>query len=110
MPMTQLRLFRPDANVATDGVGPSPPVVYSIAAYRVQTAKPSRRTVVSRARLIHANRTCPSCRRTTVIPREFADATLNRNLLPVPGTATLAGFSCHGCGHEWGVDAGPLDG
>lgn len=111
MPMTQLRLFCPDGNaLAADGLGESQPVVYSIAAYRIPVPLLPRRTAVTRARLIHANRTCRGCGRTTVVPREFRDAALNRNLAPVPGTATLAGFSCHSCGHEWSVGEGPLGG
>jgi hypothetical protein len=38
-----------------------------------------------------------------VVPLEFTDAALSRNLMPVPGTATLAGFACHGCGAEWSL-------
>jgi len=57
--------------------------------------------VATRARLIHTNRTCHHCRRTTVVPLEMQDAFLNRNLMPIPGTATLVGFHCCSCGSEW---------
>ena len=59
---------------------------------------------VDRARVIYVNRTCQHCRRTTVVPLELQDAFLNRNLMPIPGTATLVGFRCCSCGSEWVAD------
>lgn len=59
--------------------------------------------IVTRARLIFANRECPHCQRPTVEPVELDDAIYNRNGLPVPGSATLIGFECQSCDHEWGI-------
>jgi len=38
-----------------------------------------------------------------VRPIELHDPALNRHGAIVPRTATLAGFSCHGCGNTWTV-------
>ena len=59
--------------------------------------------VISRARLLFENRSCRSCGYPAVVPLELNDAQLNRNRLPIPGTATLIGFRCCGCRKEWSV-------
>jgi len=109
--MSQLKLFRPTDDAAPHGdFDESPPLIYSISAFRIPARGGNRQSTAARARAIHANRTCPACGRTTVVPLEFRDAARNRNLMPVPGTATLAGFSCHGCGAEWSLDGAVSDG
>lgn len=62
-----------------------------------------RMDIISRARLLFENRSCPNCHYPVVLPLELDDATINRNGLPIPGTATLVGFHCSGCGDEWSV-------
>lgn len=57
--------------------------------------------VVVRARLERRNRCCPRCRRVTVEPVECDDGLFDRNGAPIPGTATVAGFFCNACHHEW---------
>jgi hypothetical protein len=57
--------------------------------------------LVARARLERRNRCCSRCRRVTVEPIECDDALLDRNGAPIPGTASIAGFFCHACRHEW---------
>jgi len=105
--MSQLKLFHPHA----DTVSPdSAPRIYSISSFRLPVGPADQQVAVTRAQAIHANRTCRECGRTTVVPMEFQDAALNRNLMPIPGTATLVGFACHGCGAEWSLDDSPLDG
>lgn len=57
-----------------------------------------------RARILRENSVCPDCNRTQVEPIELNDALLSpRNRMPVPGTATIVGFHCDGCGCEWPV-------
>ena len=72
----------------------------------------SRATVISgrftapvdRARIIRNNCQCPECGHQEVEPLELDDAIVNpNNRLPVPGTSTIVGFHCHGCGLEWPV-------
>ena len=108
--MSQLKLFRPPDDATHGDLDESPPRIYSISAFRISARGGNQQSTAARARTIHANRTCPACGRTTVVPLEFFDAARNRNLMPVPGTATLAGFSCHGCGAEWSLDGAVSDG
>lgn len=103
--MSQLKLFRPQSE--TGEPAHPPPVIYSISTFRLAARTAHQQATAARARAIHANRTCRECGRTTVVPMEFQDAVLNRNLKPVPGTATLAGFACHGCGAEWSLSSMP---
>ncbi|MFN9721539.1 MAG: hypothetical protein ACK58L_22810 [Planctomycetota bacterium] len=59
---------------------------------------------VDRARLIHDNSECPDCHRHDIEPLELADSMISpKNRLPIPGTATIVGFHCNGCGCEWPV-------
>ncbi|MED5449364.1 MAG: hypothetical protein VYA62_14170, partial [Planctomycetota bacterium] len=88
----------------------SPPVIYSIASFRLPARSPRRATVVARAQAIHANRVCRECGRSTVVPMEFQDASFSHNLMPIPGTATLAGFACHDCGASWALNQASVDG
>ncbi|MBL8850906.1 MAG: hypothetical protein JNG89_14605 [Planctomycetaceae bacterium] len=60
-----------------------------------------RQSPVARARLEHQNRCCPRCRRITVQPVELDDALLNRKGEAIPNTATVTGFYCTTCAHEW---------
>lgn len=60
-----------------------------------------RPDVVTRARLERRNRCCPKCGRITVEPVECDDALLDRNANPIPGTASVSGFFCNACLHEW---------
>lgn len=58
--------------------------------------------VVSRARVMYQNQSCPFCQHVTVEPIELGDAMISRrNHRPIPGTATVVGFHCHSCGSEW---------
>ena len=58
-------------------------------------------SAVRRARLWNSNQACPCCRRATVEPVELEDGLLNAKAEPIPGTATIVGFNCSSCGHEW---------
>ena len=58
-------------------------------------------SALRRARLWNSNQACPCCRRATVEPVELEDGLLNAKAEPIPGTATIVGFNCSSCGHEW---------
>jgi cytochrome c5 len=58
-------------------------------------------TAAERARAELHNRSCPCCHRATVESIELNNGRIGRNGRMVPGTGTLVGFGCHGCGHEW---------
>lgn len=67
--------------------------------------RPQRQAMnaIGRAQALFANRTCPYCSYPVVEPLELDDAAVNKAGLPIPGSATLVGFHCHGCDAEWGV-------
>lgn len=60
-----------------------------------------RQSAVARAKLEYHNRCCPECRRVSVRLVQLDDALLDRRGLEIPGTATIVGFSCSACRHEW---------
>ena len=110
MNRVSLRVFCPPDSELED-VGPSEPV--KVESEHIIPFDRARRCVVfsgrfmpavDRARLIHDNCECPDCHRRDVEPMELNDATISqRSRLPVPGTATIIGFHCNGCGSEWPV-------
>ena len=57
--------------------------------------------VVTRARLLFANRKCHDCGYPIVEPIELPDSARNLSGLAIPGTSTLVGFRCCGCQAEW---------
>lgn len=57
--------------------------------------------VISRARLLFANRQCRHCSYPVVEPLDLDDAEVNRQGLEIPGTSTIVGFRCHSCDAEW---------
>lgn len=58
---------------------------------------------VTRAQMLRENCECRQCGHPVVEPVELNDAAINRNGLPIPGTATLVGFHCTRCDREWPV-------
>ena len=94
--MSQLSLYRPPAPVEDDGGD-----VLSYAQFTARMRGRRMVDVVTRARLERANSQCPYCRRVTVEPIELHDALVNRNGAAIPGTATVVGFHCNACRHEW---------
>ncbi|VAX36154.1 hypothetical protein MNBD_PLANCTO02-2686 [hydrothermal vent metagenome] len=104
--MSRLRLYHPPRNVIPFASSHSDdkPEVYSYTDY-VKTGlsfKGHRElNVLDRARTLHINRFCPECGYPDVEPLELDDAIINRNSLPIPGTATLVGFHCNDCHTEW---------
>jgi hypothetical protein len=61
-------------------------------------------SIVDRARLEHRNQRCRHCGRVTVETIELDDALLDRRGMPIPGTATVVGFFCNACRHDWPVN------
>src|SRR3954469_13894953 len=101
--MSRLRLLSSpgyDVEVRTSETGDEP-VILSLKSYRQLLDDGKLDHVVERARLVHRNSRCPHCSHPIVDPIELNDGFLNRNRMPVPGTATLVGFHCHGCHREW---------
>ncbi len=54
-----------------------------------------------RARDIYHNRVCPACRRAAAVPLCLRDGVCDPNGRVNPFTATLVGFRCLQCDHEW---------
>ncbi len=101
--MSRLKLFRPDG---LDAVDQDPhdegePVIVSFPTATRFSRDYRLVDPLSRARTIHNNRRCCYCGHPMVEPIELDDGILNRNRLPVPGTATLVGFRCEHCQSEW---------
>jgi hypothetical protein len=77
------------------------PEILSFSDWKPRIEADRNRKAVRRARLEYHNQSCPSCGRTTVEPIELDDYRMNRNGAPVPGTATVVGFSCNACHEMW---------
>ncbi len=56
---------------------------------------------LNRARIVFKNHQCPACRSASVSSLELRDGLLNRKNRSIPGTATVVGFHCASCDHEW---------
>jgi hypothetical protein len=99
--MSRLKVYRQTAfDLECDTAGEAP-VILSLKSYRELLDDGKLNPVLERARNLRRNGRCPHCDHPIVEPIELDDAILNRNRMPIPGTATLVGFHCHGCHHEW---------
>jgi hypothetical protein len=78
-----------------------PVVAQRLTSLSVEPDVEPRQSTVARARLQHHNKCCPNCRRAAVQPVERDDALLDRRGLAIPGTASIVGFYCTACRHEW---------
>jgi hypothetical protein len=74
-----------------------------VRAEEASTLKLVQAVTAKMARIRHQNEACPSCDRVTVEPIELHDARVTRNGAVLQGSATVVGFSCNACGHEWSV-------
>jgi hypothetical protein len=98
--MSHLKLFRPEADVEQRGADDDAPIILPFA--RFSYSRDYRLLdPLSRARTIYANSRCCNCGYPMVEPIELDDSLMNRNRLPIPGTATLVGFRCDRCHLEW---------
>jgi hypothetical protein len=70
---------------------------------RTQPVAEFQLSVLDRAKLLRENRRCRVCGHCVTLPLVGEDAELNRSGRPIPGTGTLLGFHCSGCGVEWSV-------
>lgn len=71
--------------------------------HRAQKVFGPHLSVLDRARLLRENSRCRVCGHCGALPLVGDDAELNRSGRPIPGTGTLLGFHCSGCGTEWSV-------
>ena len=101
--MSRLSVYWPDELFSEDTINDEPTVLPFPKQNCEAQAASKPMTVVKRAQLLFSNRKCPECCYPVVEPVELSDSTINRSGLAIPGTATLIGFHCCGCEHEWSV-------
>ena len=97
--MGTLRLFSPDSVV--DLADDSDVAILPLRRPTLRPRSTDQLRILNRARMRFANRICPCCCRATVAPVELKDCEYDRGGREIPGTATVVGFSCERCGHEW---------
>ncbi|MFN0053473.1 MAG: hypothetical protein ACKV0T_14920 [Planctomycetales bacterium] len=106
-----LSLYRPTdglaAEEATSGLplDEESPVILSFPRRISRVAGGRQSDLLTRARLIHANRDCPICGRAAVVPVDAEPVLMSRDKMPVPGAGRLVGFECDACGHAWGLES-----
>ena len=88
------------AETATD-VGSDEPAIYSFVSWLEQLRSPVPDAAMLRAKRLHANHSCPSCKCAGVLPLMLNDGRIDNAGRLIPGTATLVGFRCEHCSHEW---------
>lgn len=78
--------------------------IVRVLAERAGSAGPVTDDPVRLARSLHRNRRCVDCGSPRVAPVSLADGVRDATGQFIPGTATLVGFHCEACGHEWAAD------
>jgi hypothetical protein len=79
------------------------PEIYSFAEWVEKLRQPDSQPSALRAQRLNANQTCPDCSRAGVLPLMLNDGRMDGSGHLVPGSATLVGFRCETCTHEWPV-------
>ena len=103
--MSRLKLYRPERlefEIRVDA-DDGEPAILPFSSFACRFKYHRLMDVVTRARVIHANRRCIYCKHPVIEPIELEDGVLNHNDLSIPGTATLVGFHCIGCHAEWPI-------
>lgn len=104
--MSRLSVYWPDEYGSPSTAVADEPRIIPFPGIPLRSIQPTRDAtpkldVISRARLLFANRRCRQCRYPVVEPLNLDDAQVNRQGLEIPGTATIVGFRCHACDAEW---------
>ncbi len=104
--MSRLSVYWPDEYVSTSTIVADEPRIIPFPGTLPRSCRSTREEapkldVISRARLLFANRQCRQCRYPVVELLELDDAEVNRQGLEIPGTSTIVGFRCHSCDAEW---------
>ena len=101
--MSRLSVYWPEEIDSAENVKDEPRILPFPQEHRFAEMKSQPMNVVTRARLLYANRKCRECGYPVVEPIELQDSVTNLSGLSIPGTATLIGFHCCGCQREWPV-------
>tara|TARA_R110002072_G_scaffold146075_2_gene292821 strand:- start:793 stop:1146 length:354 start_codon:yes stop_codon:yes gene_type:complete len=84
--------------------GRKEPEIYSFAEWVEKLRQPEPQRLALRAQRLNAHQTCPDCSRAGgVLPLMLNDGRMDGSGRLVPGSATLVGFHCETCSHEWPV-------
>lgn len=79
------------------------PEIYSFAEWVENLRQPDSQTLALRAQRLNAHQTCPDCCRAGVLPLMLNDGRMDSSGRLLPGSATLVGFRCETCSHEWPI-------
>lgn len=111
--MSDLKVYWPDSEPvsaepipverAETGSVSNEPEIYSFAEWIDKLQSPEANPTVLRAQRLNANQSCPECSRAGVLPLMLNDGRMDGSGRLVPGSATLVGFRCESCSHEWPV-------
>ena len=101
--MSRLSVYWPDEVDSIEVSADEPMILPFPGSRRQLSVEAHPMDVVTRARALYANRKCHDCGYPVVEPIELSDSMVNLSGLSIPGTATLIGFRCQGCQHEWSV-------
>lgn len=103
--MSQLKVFRPNDSDFENRIynESDEPVILSFKPRSRVLERGGVMSLVTRARILSENCSCPECGHAQVIPIDLGDARLDRSRQPIPCSSTLVGFYCHSCELEWAV-------
>ena len=99
--MSRLSVYWPEETGSAEIVTDEPMILPFPKFRRTAEIESRPMDVVTRARILYANRKCRDCGYPVVEPIELEDSMTNSSGLAIPGTATLIGFHCCGCENEW---------
>jgi hypothetical protein len=112
--MSDLKVYWPDSEPVSTEPMPakraetssvsSEPEIYSFTEWVDKLRGPDSNPAALRAQRLNVNQTCPDCSRAGgVLPLMLNDGRMDGSGRLVPGSATLVGFRCESCSHEWPV-------
>ena len=109
--MSDLKVYWPEGDPATREPAPATqvetgkdsnePEIYSFVDWVEKLHSPDSNSAAFRAQRLNAHQTCPGCQRVGVLPLMLNDGRIDNSGRMVPGSATLVGFRCQECHHEW---------
>lgn len=110
--MSDLKVYWPESETSptatsakqTDACdSPAEPEIYSFVEWVEKLREPGTNPAALRAQRLNSNQACPDCSRAGVLPLMLNDGRMDGSGRLVPGSATLVGFRCESCSHEWPV-------
>lgn len=108
--MSDLKIYWPESKPAATATesndadiraASNEPEIYSFAEWVDKLRSPESNRSALRAQRLNSNQTCPDCTRAGILPLVLNDGRMDGSGRLVPGSATLVGFRCDSCSHEW---------